>query len=276
LGCVAACNADGKCVCDDGNIECKDKPIQCSGVEEEYFPEFGDKCVSNNDCAVVFHQVDCCGNQIALGINPSEVADFKEAEAICSNQYPGCGCPMGPIKADDGTMSLDKNDFSAQCVEGSCWTSAQKDVSCSSKNDCSKGQYCDFAYNTCGVWGNKGTCKAKPQACILGGPGACSCDGKSFTNGCEAAASGSDEFKYGGCELNEGTLKCGNKNCDLKTEYCIIYINDVAGPNEPEYTSNCAKYTPECIEQGKKCSCVNSEGGWCHDAGSPVVVYPGG
>jgi hypothetical protein len=127
VGCVAVCNADSKCVCDNGAVKCEDKPIQCSGANEQYFPEFGDKCVSNNDCALVFHQVDCCGNQIAMGLNKNSMTDFKDAEAICSAQYPACGCPVGPYKADDGSMSNDKNDFSVSCSDAStCQTTAVK------------------------------------------------------------------------------------------------------------------------------------------------------
>ncbi|HIA01105.1 MAG TPA: hypothetical protein EYN66_04245 [Myxococcales bacterium] len=276
VDCIASCNADGKCVCNNGDLQCGDKPIQCVG-DNQYFPKFEADCESSKDCIVVFHQVDCCGNQVALGINPSESDNFSAAEQICSDQYPGCGCPMGPHKADDGTFSMNKNDFSAKCKNKVCTTTTNKP--CKSNKDCEKKHYCDFTGNTCSLYGGTGSCVVKPKNCPdPGGVGVCSCDGKHFLNSCDAAAAGSDVFKYGGCKSDPEKLKCGNTNCDPDSEYCTIYINDVGGPNEPKYSASCTKYSDKCmkIKDGKTCKCVTSAGGWCYDAESPVVIWPGG
>jgi hypothetical protein len=90
--------------------------IDCPGV----FPDFDKSCSGDNDCAVVIHTTDCCGNSVAWGINENEVDAFDAAEEICDGQYPPCGCPAGPTIAEDGNQVLDPDSLSVECVMGSC------------------------------------------------------------------------------------------------------------------------------------------------------------
>jgi hypothetical protein len=88
------------------------------------FPMFDKSCNSNADCVVALHQTDCCGNEVAWGINGNDAAAFDEAEAICRSQYPMCRCPVGPIMTDNGDSTFDINLIQVACVNGGvCETS---------------------------------------------------------------------------------------------------------------------------------------------------------
>ncbi len=92
--------------------------VMCPGV----FPSFSKTCSTADECAIVFHTTDCCGNSSALGIHESEVADFEAAEAICDSQYPACGCPAGPPVAEDGNQAFDPDQLAVDCIDGQCFT----------------------------------------------------------------------------------------------------------------------------------------------------------
>jgi hypothetical protein len=85
-----------------------------------WFPEFDKTCGGEEDCALVFHTVDCCGTQVAWGINVDEVSAFDAAEAICDSQYPDCDCMAQETEADDGNSSFNHDDFAVACQSGSC------------------------------------------------------------------------------------------------------------------------------------------------------------
>jgi len=93
--------------------------IMCGG-EDPYFPTFDRACTTNPDCDLVYHQVDCCGSMVVLGIRGDAAKAFSEAEAECVAQYPVCRCvPQFPV-ADDGQVSSDINLIEVACTDGEC------------------------------------------------------------------------------------------------------------------------------------------------------------
>lgn len=94
-------------------ISCVDEPL--------YFPTFDRSCLVVEDCSVVYHQVDCCGNMQAWGINNDSAKAFTEIEAVCAAQYPACGCRSEPPVADDGN-SADPASIKVTCTDGECKT----------------------------------------------------------------------------------------------------------------------------------------------------------
>jgi hypothetical protein len=60
--------------------------------------------------------------------------------------------------------------------------------------------YCDFAETVaCGASDGTGTCMPRPDTCVAGGPGVCGCDGKPYTNACEAHRAGTDDHPTASC-----------------------------------------------------------------------------
>ncbi|MBK7827549.1 hypothetical protein [Nannocystis sp.] len=94
--------------------------VDCSG-DPPSFPEFDRSCVEDVDCALVLHQIDCCGTFVAWGLRADVAKTFAEAEALCESQYPLCGCAAQPTVADDG-MASNNNDFAVTCKDGSCFS----------------------------------------------------------------------------------------------------------------------------------------------------------
>lgn len=111
-----------ECVCDSGSdtdaTTGGNSEVMCVG-EEPSFPSFNKDCGDESACALVFHTVDCCGNEEAWGIHVDEVPAFEEAEAICDSQYPGCGCPSGPVVAEDGNAAW-HDAIAVKCEAGQC------------------------------------------------------------------------------------------------------------------------------------------------------------
>lgn len=94
-----------------GSLQCED-PLQ--------FPGVGKECAGDNDCAVVFHQVDCCGSLVAIGVDAGTVDAFNEAEAMCAAKWPACECAQKPTAAEDGESTEDQAQIVAACEGGLC------------------------------------------------------------------------------------------------------------------------------------------------------------
>jgi hypothetical protein len=113
-GAGASSGASGAPGLDSGDVRCVGNPPA--------FPAFERGCSGDANCVIGFHQVDCCGNRIATGINHSERDRFDAAERICEMQYPGCGCPQGPTTTDTAQMTSDESMIAVACRSGVCTT----------------------------------------------------------------------------------------------------------------------------------------------------------
>ena len=252
--------------------------VQCSGGAAISFPDFNGACATDADCAAVVHQTDCCGNQSVIGIPTSSVPAFDAAEATCRSQYPGCGCPSGPLTAEDGRAAWSPDDFQAVCAEGTCRAVA-KVSGCASAMECGWSWYCDFPNDDCGVWGTMGSCEPRPTVCGGGGVGVCTCEGSRYLNGCEAASSGGDVMRFGGCGApGQSGFGCGEETCSA-AQFCSIAFNDVAGPGEPEFYDSCVDLPASCSGGAlPSCACLQLDPlEACWDAqGAIIRFYPGG
>ncbi len=116
--------------------------VQC-GSFPPVFPDFDESCQTDQDCVVVFHQVNCCGTEVAWGIAASAKAAFDEAEKVCRSQVPGCGCPALPTEAEDGNTHWDAAQFSVTCKTGECFSYVKGATPrCHDANDCEESQIC--------------------------------------------------------------------------------------------------------------------------------------
>ncbi|MCY1061682.1 hypothetical protein [Nannocystis sp. SCPEA4] len=90
---------------------CEEAPLQAPGVDKS--------CQSDDDCAVVFHQTDCCGTVAAFSVNLDSVEAYNEAEAPCMYE-PICDCvPMATV-AEDGDETADIPSIVAVCLDNQC------------------------------------------------------------------------------------------------------------------------------------------------------------
>ena len=149
---------------------------------------------------------------------------------------------------------------------------------CSTSAECEANAFCDFAGDSCGVWGQQGNCVEKPQSCIAGGAGACGCDGSWATNACELEAQGTDLMQFGGCMgLDPVALfACGDTECQIEGEYCIISQNDTPGPNEPDFYSSCGTLPEGCASGDCSCMEVGNMETCYEGTGYTMMFYPGG
>lgn len=73
-------------------------------------------CLGDEACVVAVHQVNCCGSEIATGIDRGERERFDALEALCVESYPGCGCAAGPTMTDSGEIVTDLASVQVGCI----------------------------------------------------------------------------------------------------------------------------------------------------------------
>lgn len=74
------------------------------------------RCLSDDECAVAMHQVNCCGTFVATGISASEAESFAGLEAACEASYPGCGCATQPTTTDSGETVGEPSTVQVACI----------------------------------------------------------------------------------------------------------------------------------------------------------------
>lgn len=130
-GCVKVCDAapvgwkklvdqNGCPYWQTGPQSCMIAPVKCTDNPPS-FPSFTKFCEVDDDCDFVVHQSDCCGNATAIGVWKAVKGAFASAESQCREQYPACGCPAMPPKAEDGKSSA-SSAFGVACTSGKCQT----------------------------------------------------------------------------------------------------------------------------------------------------------
>lgn len=92
--------------------------LQCE--DPLMFPGVGKECVVDEDCALVFHQTDCCGTLDAYGVSQASADAYNQTEAMCAAQFPACDCAQMPTDAEDGNSTQDNNAIVVQCVQNQC------------------------------------------------------------------------------------------------------------------------------------------------------------
>jgi hypothetical protein len=135
----------------DGSVQCRQQP--------SVFPTLDTSCTTTSDCALVFHQTDCCGALQALGIQRSQSSAFAAAEATCTSMYPGCGCFSNQITDGTGNTTHDgQSALFVECRAGACAARIRAPSSCGSSM-CTSTQVC--ASGCCGFDG----CTPPPPRC---------------------------------------------------------------------------------------------------------------
>jgi hypothetical protein len=133
---------------------------------------------------------------------------------------------------------------------------------------CPANEFCDFGRNTCGAADETGTCRARPAGCGRISEPSCGCDGVIYGNPCEANAAGVDVSDLGGCDVPAGQFACGHLFCQLDTQFCQRFGNDIGGEPDgfacTELPAACGS-TPSCaclagVACGENCEGAASTG----------------
>ena len=170
----------GATVKDAGGVVTNDgaagSAINCVGSPPS-FPEFDKSCATADDCELVAHTTSCCGDQLLMGINREVKNAFQEAEQICNDQYPGCGCASQGVKTEAGEMlpwSME-GAVLVECVEQQCRTRYEGSSFACGTRECLDFQYCikdlpndvnaEPAYHCGSFFSECRQCSCIPQTC---------------------------------------------------------------------------------------------------------------
>ncbi len=64
---------------------------------------------------------------------------------------------------------------------------------------CGEKEWCSYTDNSCGSGDQTGVCKQRPEICTMDYKPVCGCDGKTYSNACNANLAGTDVAKEGDC-----------------------------------------------------------------------------
>lgn len=120
---------------------------------------------------------------------------------------------------------------------------------------CAADEFCDYPDDECGALDGTGVCVKRPQVCPDLYAPTCACDGKVYSNSCDANGAGQDISVLGGCPDQMGMFACGAGFCAKGQQYCQKTLSDVQGIPD---TFMCLPYPAACGGNAD-CACFANE-----------------